>query len=113
AHRGGVMKRVLGIAMLVACCAAAQDDVSIRVTLEPPVSPFHKHATYMITVEAPSTAVVRFDSMVEKFGGLQVTSGPEHRTVPLDNDRVRISESYRIEGIFPDEYFIESATVTV
>ena len=108
------MKRLFLAVLYLACVAArAQDDISVRVALEPPLIPFHRYATYTVTVEAPATAVVRFDSMLEKFGGLQVTSGPDHRTVPIDNDRIRTSESYRIEGVLPEDYFIDPAFVNV
>lgn len=108
------MRGILLTACWIASWAAvAQNDIAVRVALEPPLIPFHKYASYTISVEAPATAVVRIDPMIEKFGGLQVTSGPDHQTVPLDDDRIRVSETYRVEGIFPKDYFIEPATVTV
>ncbi len=107
------MRRLAWIVASIAAVAHGQDDISLRVTLEPQLIPFHQFATYTVTVEAPATANIRFGDMVEKMGGLQVTSGPDHSSVPIEGDRIRVSESYRVEGIFPQDYFIEPATVTI
>jgi hypothetical protein len=110
-----VVKYVVLIAALLIAALPGwpQHDAAVRVTLEPPIIPFHLFATYTITVETSADANVRLDTMLDKFPGLQVTGGPHRSTVPIGKNHMRISEAYRIEAVDPGEYLIDAAVVTI
>jgi hypothetical protein len=99
---------------VIASLALAADnvDVVVRVTLEPPVVPFHRQARFSITVDAPSDADVKLPDMTDKFGGLSVYGLPEYQAESLDEGRVRITETYRLDPIIPRDYIIEPVVVT-
>lgn len=97
---------------LMASLAALPADLDARVTLEPAVIPFHHPARYTVTVEVPVGASVQMPSMMGRFDGLTAVPGEQQEEI-IEEGRVRISETYTIEAIFPGHYAIEPATLTV
>lgn len=98
--------------MVLASFTALPEGMSARVTLEPAVIPFHHPAQYTVSVEVPVGTAVQMPSMMGRFDGLTAVPGEQHEEI-LDNNRVRISETYAVEAIFPGHYTIEPATLTI
>lgn len=101
---------------LAAAMAAAPGDVApggvmVSVTLEPPVTPYHRQVRFSIAVEAPASVEVTFPDMVDGFGELAIYGLPEYEAVPLKGERVRITETYTLDPIFPGDYAIDPVTV--
>lgn len=91
--------------------AAAPDEIHVETRLEPPVIPYHKQARFTVAVEAPEGVKVQLPDMVQHVGGLAVYGTPEYRSQVLKNKRVRITETYTLDAIFPGDYIIEPVTV--
>lgn len=91
--------------------AAERPAVDVRVTLDPPVIPFHRQARYTIVVEAPEDLDVQLPDMVDQFGGLEVAD-VRRDTQPLRRGRRRIAETYVIDPVFIGNYPIQPASVT-
>jgi hypothetical protein len=102
----------LVVIIWTALAAADPAEISVETVLDPPVIPYHKQARFAVTVEAPEDAQVRLPDMVPRFGGLAVYGTPEYRSRILKNNRVRITETYTLDAIFPGDYLIEPVTVT-
>lgn len=105
------MNAVLAIAML--CASAAAAEVDVRVTVSPPVIPFHRQAEYVIEVEAPAETTITLPEMAGKFGGLAIYGPPERTREDIARGRVRVRERYVLDPIFIGYYPIAPAVVRV
>jgi len=92
--------------------ATSGDGVHINVTLDPPLTPFHRTATFTISVEAPADVEVDLPDMAGHFGGLEVYGAPKHHTKTDDEGRKHISKAYTLDPVFTGDYVIEPVTVT-
>ena len=101
---------LLSAFILATGLATAQVDV--RVTLTPPVLPFHKQATFTIVVEAPVGLDVKLPDMRDHFGELAVYGIPDHRSEPLGEDRVRTTEIYVLDPVHIRDHVIPPVEVT-
>jgi len=91
--------------------AADGPAVDVRVTLDPPVVPFHRQARYTIVVESPEDVEVQLPNMVDQFGGLEVAD-VRRDTQSLRRGRRRIAETYVLDPVFVGDYAIQPASVT-
>ena len=98
---------------LMSVCAVAQDGLSVRVVLDPPVVPFHRQATFTIEVEFSGEQRPELPSMADRFGGLSVYGMPQYQMVPTSGGRLRISETYILDPVYPGVYPIEPVTIEV
>ena len=105
------MIAVVAIAMLYASAAAG--DVDVRVTVSPPVIPFHRQAEYVIEVEALAETEITLPEMAGKFGGLAIYGPPERTREEIARGRVRVRERYVLDPIFIGYYPIAPVVVRV
>lgn len=98
------------ISALIAAVGATA-DISVNVTLEPPVIPFHRQAKFTISVEAPRDYEVKLPDMMEKFGGLNIYDTPAFSQEPVGDDRVRYEETYTLDPVLVGDYVVEPVTV--
>ena len=97
--------------------AHARSDVQISVTVSPSEMPFYENATFTIEVKAPANAEVELPDLRPQFEMLQMMS--EESPVAnfskesIDNDRIKITESYALEPIFVRDYFFDPVDITV
>jgi len=103
------MTPLIAIGLLLV--AADGPAVDVRVTLDPPVIPFHRQARYTIVVEAPDDLEVQLPDMVDQFGGLGVAD-VRRDTRTLRGGRRRIAETYVLDPVFIGNYPIQPASVT-
>ena len=78
------MARVLSVVLVLLSPGPVLAQVDVLVTLTPPVTPFHKQATFTVVVEAPAGVDVRLPDMRDSFGELKVYGIPDHH--PLRED---------------------------
>ena len=107
-----MLKSALAVC-LASVCAAAQDDLSVRVVLDPPVVPFHRQASFTIEVEYSGDKRPELPSMADRFGGLSVYGMPQYQMVPTGGGRLRIRETYILDPVYPGVYPIEPVTIKV
>lgn len=98
--------------LLMVSAAALPEGVTAKAVLEPAVIPFHVPARYTVTVEVPVETRVQMPSMMKRFDGLAAVPEAEHEQI-LEEGRVRISQTYTVEAVFPGRYAIEPAVVTI
>ena len=103
------MTPLIAIGLLLV--AADGPAVDVRVTLDPPVIPFHRQARYTIVVEAPDDLDVQLPDMVDQFGGLGVADVGRD-TQSLRGGRRRIAETYVLDPVFIGNYPIQPASIT-
>ena len=116
---------VLSPALFSGAPSFAADEAppfDVRVTLEPPVIPFHRQARYTISVEGPdgtesaagrpdAASGVKLPDMLDKFGGLSVADVRDE-TTGLKKGRFRVSRTYVLDPIFIGNYRIQPVQVT-
>ena len=104
------MYGLMVIALVAASAAGGDTPVSVEVSLDPPVIPFHRQARYTIAVEADAGAEIEFSEMVEKFGGLNVAD-VERGWENLKGGRCRATETYVLDPIVAATYPIAPAEI--
>lgn len=106
------MARVLGVVLVLLSTGPAFAQVNVRVTLTPPVTPFHKQAEFTVVVEAPAGMDLQLPDMRDYFGQLEVYGIPDHHSEPLGEDRVRITERYVLDPLQIRDHYIPPVQVT-
>lgn len=106
------MPKALLISIAVALCATAQAQVDLRVSLSPPVVPFHQQATLSIVVEAPADLDVAIPDLRDHFGELAVYGTPDHFSEPVGEDRVRVTERYVLDPVHVKDHVWAPIEVT-
>jgi len=104
------MNLLFAIGLVLA--AATEDGVSVTVTAEPPVFPFHRQTRLTVTVEAAGGADVKLPELAE-FGGLNLYAPPELEKEALGGDRIRYSQVYTLDAVFAGNYRLPPVTVEV
>jgi hypothetical protein len=83
----------------------------VRASLEPPVIPFHRVATYTLTVEAPAGLEVKLPALKEDIEGMTVRA-----EAPVSEDlkkgRRRIVQRYILDPVAIKTYLLPPAEVT-
>jgi hypothetical protein len=97
------------IAGMVLLSGAAFAQVDARVVLDPGDMPFYRQAVYTIVVEAPAETEVQLPDLRPLFETekLMTEDSPvaDYKKEPLDDGRVRITETYLLDPIFVKDYF--------
>ncbi len=93
--------------------AFAGGETSLTVTLEPPVIPFHKQATFTIAVEAPEDLEVLLPNMTETFGKLPLYGPPTRQTGPVGKHRTLYTERYVFSPTFIGDYVVAPVEIHV
>ena len=106
------MPRGLLIVVFILAGGAARGQVDVEVSLTPPITPYHKQATFTIVVEAPVGTEVIIPDMRDHFGELAVYGLPDHRVEPVGEDRIRTTESYVLDPVFIRDHVIAPIEVT-
>jgi hypothetical protein len=104
------MSPLLAISLLAA--AVVQDGVSVTVTAEPPVIPFHRQTHLTVSVEATGDVEVKLPELSD-FGGLNLYAPPELKKEALGGDRIRFAQVYTLDPIFAGNYRLPPVTVEV
>lgn len=106
------MARGLPAVLIVLFSGPVMAHVDVQVTLTPPVTPFHRQATFTVVVEAPASVDVQLPDMRDFFGELKVYGIPDHHSEPLGEDRVRITERYVLDPLQIRDHYIPPVEVT-
>lgn len=113
--------RVCAALCLVAGVSAAQEPVAgpaqavtARVTLSPPVVPFHHQAKLSIVVDAPAGVDVTVPDVRDLIGDLKVAGTPEHQKAPVDknSELVRTVETYTLDPVNIRDYYFRPLELT-
>lgn len=111
------MSRLRQMIALWACAllpmAFAAGETSVTVTLERPVIPFHKQATFTIAVEAPEDLKVVLPDMTDMFGGLPLYGPPTRQTNRAAQNRTRYTDRYVLSPVFIGDYVVAPVEVRV
>ena len=97
--------------MLALSAVGAGGDVSVYATLEPPEIPFHKTATYTITVEGPADVLVTLPTLEAAFEGLEFESEAVEEEV-LEGERRRVSQRYVLDPVTIKTHAIAGQKIT-
>lgn len=92
--------------------AASADGVQVDVTMDPPLTPFHRTAAFTISVEAPADTEINLPDLAGHLGGLEVFGVPKHHTETDSEGRKHITKTYILDPVFTGDYPIEPVTVT-
>ncbi len=102
-------------ALLVTSAVSAQIDA--RVILDPGDMPFYRQAVYTLVVEAPADTDIQLPDLRPQFESekLMTEESPvaDYKKEPLDDGRVRITESYLLDPIFVKNYIFQPVDITV
>lgn len=102
------------LAVLVTALGAAADGgVSLAVSLEPPVIPYHRQATLRIVAEAPEDAAVAFPSVEDIAPGLALADsvvGPISESLP--GGRKRVTLTCRLDALWQGDYTLRPVTAS-
>lgn len=98
--------------LLCASAVAAHAQVTVNVSLTPPIVPFHRQAAFTITVESPAGVEVQLPDMRDHFGDLAVYGLPDFQAVPLGGDRIRTTETYILDPVYVRDHVIPPVVVT-
>ena len=106
------MPRAWLVAAFVLAAGLAPAQVDVKVTLSPPIVPFHKQASFTVVVEAPAGVDVKLPDMRDHFGKLAVYGIPDHRSEPIGEGRVRTTETYVLDPVHIRDHVIAPVEVT-
>ena len=93
--------------------SAVPQDISVQTILSPTEIPFHRQATLTLEVVAPADVDVQFPDLTGAVGELEVDGTPDYHSEPLEDGRVRMRETYRLDAVFPADYAIPPITVEI
>ncbi len=98
--------------LALATVLAAPGDVSLSVTVEPPITPFHKQIAVSVVVEAPEDMQVKLPQLADRFGGLEVYGLPDFHSERASEGMRRTTETYTLDPIKVGDYRVEPITIT-
>ena len=106
------MHRTWPAVAFVLAAGLAPAQVDVKVTLSPPIVPFHKQAAFTVVVEAPAGVDVKLPDMRDHFGKLAVAGVPDYHSEPIGDDRVRTTEIYLLDPVHIRDHVIAPVEVT-
>lgn len=91
--------------------AASADPPLIEAIILPSGGPFHHSARYVVTVEADLDAQYEFPDISVEAGRIEAQK-TESLSEPVGENRLRRTQYYRIDPVFPGTYVLPALTLT-
>ena len=110
------MVRVWLILLGLIATSNVSAQVDVRVVLDPGDMPFYRQAVYTLIVEAPADTDIRLPDLRPQFETEKLMSEEspvsDYKKEPLEDGRIRVTESYLLDPVFVKEYIFPPVEIT-